>query len=107
LDELEDHLHRECKAIMWREELISKSKLRKEPIQCILCGEMCPMEDMRSHEVDILSFLSVMIFYVSNDLDFSLLNMATVVSIFFLLMKLVPYLCLCEYLCTYSIEQYC
>ena len=51
LDELEDHLRRDCKALMWREELISKSKLRKEPMQCILCGEMCPMEDLRRHEV--------------------------------------------------------
>ena len=64
LDELEDHLHRECKAVMWREELIAKSKLRKEPIQCILCGEMCPMEDMRSHEVSIFLFYYI-IFSVS------------------------------------------
>ena len=51
LDELQEHLKNNCKAEIWRDELISRSKLRKEPMQCILCGQMIPMEDLRIHEV--------------------------------------------------------
>jgi hypothetical protein len=67
LDELQDHLEKDCKAIAVRAGLIARSKKRRELMQCIACGQMIPLIDLSKHEVVTelkigLNFFNTLIF---------------------------------------------
>ncbi len=49
---LQHHLQFNCRAEQLRDEMIARSKVRYEPMQCTACGEFVPAMLLRKHEVE-------------------------------------------------------
>lgn len=53
LKQLQSHLLNDCKAEKKRQELIEKSKLRREEVVCSGCGELVPILFLKRHESEL------------------------------------------------------